>query len=110
MVAADDPGLYSSQNEQDTRCVARAAMVPVLEGVTKAAVWASFICGVLLTVSNMFLKFIASPINAGAIAMIAGLIIVPIVSLITPKLDKTKADTIFSCFDETVTVSRKTSI
>lgn len=31
LVAADDPGLYSSQNEQDTRCVARAAGVPVLE-------------------------------------------------------------------------------
>ena len=31
MVVADDPGLYSSQNEQDTRCVARAAIVPVLE-------------------------------------------------------------------------------
>lgn len=31
MVVADDPGLYSSQNEQDTRCVARAAQVPVLE-------------------------------------------------------------------------------
>lgn len=31
LVAADDPGLYSSQNEQDTRCIGRAAMVPVLE-------------------------------------------------------------------------------
>ncbi len=31
LVAADDPGLYSSQNEQDTRRVARAAIVPVLE-------------------------------------------------------------------------------
>lgn len=31
LVAADDPGLYSSQNEQDTRAVARAAHVPVLE-------------------------------------------------------------------------------
>ncbi len=31
LVAADDPGLYSSQNEQDTRCVARAALVPVIE-------------------------------------------------------------------------------
>ncbi len=31
MVAADDPGLYSSQNEQDTRAVALAALVPVLE-------------------------------------------------------------------------------
>lgn len=31
LVAADDPGLYSSQNEQDTRSVARAAHVPVLQ-------------------------------------------------------------------------------
>lgn len=31
VVAADDPGMYSSQNEQDTRCIARAAQVPVLE-------------------------------------------------------------------------------
>lgn len=31
LVAADDPGLYSSQNEQDSRCVARTAGIPVLE-------------------------------------------------------------------------------
>ncbi len=31
IVVADDPGLASSQNEQDTRMVARAAHVPVLE-------------------------------------------------------------------------------
>lgn len=31
LLVADDPGLYSSQNEQDTRMVARAAGVPVLE-------------------------------------------------------------------------------
>ena len=30
-VVADDPGLYSSQNEQDTRMVALAAKLPVLE-------------------------------------------------------------------------------
>ena len=30
-IVADDPGLYSSQNEQDTRAVARAAKIPVLE-------------------------------------------------------------------------------
>lgn len=29
--AADDPGLYSSQNEQDTRMIGRASHVPVLE-------------------------------------------------------------------------------
>lgn len=31
LFVADDPGLYSSQNEQDTRMVARAAQVPVIE-------------------------------------------------------------------------------
>ena len=31
VVTADDPGLFSSQNEQDTRMIARAAKVPVLE-------------------------------------------------------------------------------
>lgn len=31
VIVADDPGLYSSQNEQDTRMVARSAQVPVLE-------------------------------------------------------------------------------
>lgn len=31
LVVADDPGMNSSQNEQDTRLVARAALVPVLE-------------------------------------------------------------------------------
>lgn len=31
IVVADDPGMYSSQNEQDTRQIARAANIPVLE-------------------------------------------------------------------------------
>ena len=31
LVAADDPGLYSSQNEQDSRAVARASKIPVVE-------------------------------------------------------------------------------
>ena len=31
LCVADDPGLYSSQNEQDTRMVSRAAQIPVLE-------------------------------------------------------------------------------
>ena len=35
----------------------------------------------------MFLHYIASPINAGAVSMIVGLIIVPLVSLLTPRMD-----------------------
>lgn len=80
------------------------------KGVTKAAVWASFACGVGITVSNMYFKYIASPINAGAIAMIAGLIVVPAVSLITPKMPESKTKEIFSCYDEKVLISKKRSL
>ena len=92
--------------------LAGAFLAPFLYGlysrrITKAAVWASFACGVGLTVSNMYLKFIASPINAGAIAMILGLIIVPIVSLVTPKMKKETVEEIFSCYNEKVEVAEK---
>ncbi len=80
------------------------------KGVTKAAVWASFIVGVGITVSNMIFGYIGSSINAGAIAMIAGLIVVPVVSLLTPKMDKVRLDKIFSCYQEKVTVTKQTSL
>lgn len=69
--------------------LAGAFLGPLLWGlysgrVSKAAVWASFIVGVGLTVSNMFIGFIASPINCGALAMLLSLAIVPLVSLVTP--------------------------
>ena len=79
-------------------------------GVTRAAVWASFIAGVGITVSNMFLHYIASPINAGAIAMIAGLVVVPVVSVVTPKLKKDRVEDIFSCYEEKVTITKKRSL
>ncbi len=77
------------------------------KGVTKAGVWASFICGVGITVSNMFFKFIASPINAGATAMIVGLIVTPVVSLITPKLKSEFTAKVFKCYDSTVSAPNK---
>lgn len=57
--------------------------------ISKAAVWCSFVVGVGLTTGNMIAGFmgtpwIASPINAGALAMILSLVIVPVVSLFTP--------------------------
>lgn len=54
--------------------------------ISKASVWASFIVGVGLTVSNMFFGFIDSPINCGALAMLLSLAIVPLVSLFTPSV------------------------
>lgn len=77
------------------------------KGVTRAGVWASFLCGVGITVSNMFFKFIASPINAGAAAMIAGLIITPVVSLVTPKINAAFVNKMFQCYDNTAKVSSK---
>lgn len=95
--------------------LAGAFLAPFLWGLywkktTKLSVWVCFIFGVGFTVANMFLKFIASPINAGAVTMVAGLIIVPLVSLITPKLAKEKVDSIFSCYDEKVTVEKRYSL
>lgn len=61
------------------------------KGTTKAAVWVSFLFGTIFMVANMLVRpsfpaLLQSPINAGAFAMIVGLIIVPVVSLLTPKV------------------------
>lgn len=80
------------------------------KGVTKAAIWACFISGVGITTTNMIFGYISSPINAGAIAMVAGLVIIPLVSLFTPKINKDKVASIFDCYEETVIVQKKKSI
>ena len=80
------------------------------KGVTKAGVWAGFISGVGLTVANMFLKFIESSINAGAAAMLLSLVVVPAVSLVTPKPDREKVEGIFTCYDEKVKITKKRSL
>jgi len=115
VIALDPPTFIAQLMGISWGALAGAFLAPFLyglywKGVTKAAVWASFACGVGLTVANMFFKFIASPINAGAVAMVAGLVVVPIVSLITPKMDQKNVEEVFECFNETVTVTRKKSI
>lgn len=71
------------------------------KGVTKTAVWASFATGVGITTTNMIFGYISSPINAGALAMVAGLIVVPVVSILTPKMKKEKVEEIFECYQKT---------
>ena len=115
VIALDPPTFIAQLMGISWGALAGAFLAPFMyglywKGVTKAAVWASFGSGVGITVANMFFKFIASPINAGAIAMIAGLIVVPLVSIITPKMNSEKTDAIFMCLDETVTVHRRSSI
>ncbi len=98
--------------------LAGAFLAPFLYGlfmkkVTKAAVWSSFIYGVGITLVNMILpKFGLAPlfkssINCGAIAMLGSLVLVPLVSLITPKPDKESVDEIFECYNEEVSVPKK---
>ena len=112
VIALDPPTFIAQLMGISWGALAGAFLAPFMyglywKGVTKSSVWASFICGVGITVSNMFFHFIASPINAGAIAMVAGLIVVPVVSLITPKLSGDKVNGIFECYEEKVTVEQK---
>ncbi len=100
--------------------LAGAFLAPFLYGLywkrtTKAAVWASFGFGTVLMVLNMlarpyFPEILQSPINSGVIAMLGGLIIVPVVSLLTPKPDKKKTDEKFSCYEGLVLVRAKDAL
>ncbi|NLT12805.1 MAG: sodium:solute symporter [Clostridiales bacterium] len=74
---------------------------------TKAAVWVSFITGVGITVSNMLIGYISSPINAGVLAMLVSIVIVPLVSLLTKRPDPEENEKIFSCYKKTAAVQEK---
>lgn len=100
--------------------LAGAFLAPFLYGLywkktTKLSIWVCFIFGAGIMVLNMvarssFPTILQSPINCGVISMLAGLVIVPVVSLITPKQDKEKTDEIFSCYNKQVVVSSKESL
>ena len=95
--------------------LAGAFLAPFMYGlywkkVTKASVWVSFAFSVALTVANMIFGFIKSPINAGAITMLISLVLVPLVSLVTPKMDKKMTDELFECFEEKVEVPVKKAL
>lgn len=112
VMAIDPPAFIAQLMGISWGALAGAFLAPFVYGlywkkVTKSAVWASFILGVGITVSNMFFKFIESPINAGALAMIVGLIVVPVVSLITPKINQEKVEKIFLCYEKKVVVEEK---
>ncbi len=94
--------------------MAGAFLAPFLYGLywkrtTKWGCMASFIFGAGFMVYNMLFKatlpvLLQSPINAGAFTMIAGLVIVPIVSLLTKKPDEKFVDETFKCYDRTIQV------
>jgi Na+/proline symporter len=97
--------------------LAGSFLAPFLYGlywkrVSKISVWCCFIFSTSLMVLNIFFRssfpaILQSPINAGAFAMLAGLVIVPVVTLISKAPDKTTVEKAFSCYEETVNVKIK---
>ena len=85
--------------------------------VTTASCWACFVFAVCLTTANAFgwkpvlwPGTAMNPIHAGAFAMLAGLVIVPAVSLFTPKPRKDLVDGAFACYDKTTLVRQSTAL
>jgi len=100
--------------------LAGAFLAPFLYGLywkkaTKASVWVSFAFGSGIMILNMLFRssfpvILQSPINCGVIAMLAGLVLVPIISFVTPKLSGDKTSEMFSCYDKEVVVAAKESL
>ena len=100
--------------------LAGAFLAPFLYGLywkraTKEGVWASFIFSTVVMLANttfkpLFPALLQSPINAGAFCMIAGMVITPVVSLLTKKPEKELIEQVFSCYNKTVVVTVKDSI
>lgn len=102
--------------------LAGAFLAPFLYGLywkrtTKAAVAACFVYGAgveiiqlllslgVLKISGGFLGFVfTNSLYSGVFAMVGGLILVPIVSLLTKKPAKNEVDAMFSCYEKKVTV------
>lgn len=115
VLALDPPAFIAQLMGISWGALAGAFLAPFLYGLywkrtTRMSVWASFAAGIGITVSNMLIGYIDSPINAGALAMVAGMIIVPVVSLLTPKPSGEHIDRIFACYDETVVIKKKHSL
>jgi SSS family solute:Na+ symporter len=100
--------------------LAGAFLAPFLYGLywkraTKASVWTCFIFASLLMILNMLFRssfpvLLQSPINAGAFAMLFGLVLVPLVSSFTKSPDSGFIADTFSCYEEKVTVAKKKAL
>ena len=85
------------------------------KGTTRAACWVSFLFGSGLMIWDMVAraslpKILQSPINCGSIAMLAGFVIVPLVSLVTKAPDRRFTDKLFACYDRQHPVASKTAL
>ena len=103
MIALNPPTFIAQLMGISWGALAGAFLAPFMlglywRGVTTASVWACFVWGVGITVVNMMLGNPINPINCGAIAMVGGFPVVWLVSLLTPKLNKSTIDKIFECY------------
>ena len=103
MIALNPPTFIAQLMGISWGALAGAFLAPFMlglywRGVTTAGVWACFAWGVGLTVVNMLLGNPINPINCGAIAMVGGFPVVWLVSLLTPKMNRTTVDKIFECY------------
>ena len=85
------------------------------KGTTQAACWVSFLFSTVVMIANIFVRssfpaLLQSPINAGAFCMLAGLVLVPLVSLFTAKPDPLLVDETFSCYERRVTVRQREAL
>lgn len=82
---------------------------------TKAACWTSFGMGVGLMLIVMLHKtwlpaFMQNPIACGAMTMLLGLVVVPIVSWFTTPVKQELVDNAFSCYEQKTVVEQKTAL
>ena len=104
MIALNPPQFIAQLMGISWGALAGAFLAPFLlglywRGVTRISVWACFVWGVGLTVLNMMLgNAILNPIDCGAVAMVGGFAVVFLVSLVTPKIEPGKVNSIFSCY------------
>ena len=103
MIALNPPTFIAQLMGISWGALAGAFLAPFMlglywRGVTRAAVWACFVWGVGLTVINMLAGNPINPINCGAIAMLGGFPVVWLVSLLTPKMQRSEVDKMFECY------------
>lgn len=111
VIAMNPNNLISSLMSLSWGALAGSFLGPFLYGLfwkrtTRAAVWASFIGGIGINVWNLLVPF-AAPTVAGAVSIVASLIIVPVVSLLTPKLPARQVEDAFSCYEEKIDAPHK---
>jgi SSS family solute:Na+ symporter len=73
---------------------------------SSGGVWACIVSGIGITGFNFFFPF-ASPVAAGAYAILASLVVMPAVSIITKPLSAERVADAFSCYEHTVTTRSK---